>query len=78
MRPRLTLTFLFLTPPLSVQGYTAIVGRRFAQAFQEYKPNLIISVHPLMQHVPVGGGDTLLFLYCLRKDIQRMRPFNSC
>ena len=34
-------------------GYTAIVGRRFAQAFQEYKPNLIVSVHPLMQHVPL-------------------------
>jgi len=35
------------------KGYTAIVGRRFAQAFHEYKPNLIVSVHPLMQHVPV-------------------------
>jgi 1,2-diacylglycerol 3-beta-galactosyltransferase len=34
-------------------GYTAIVGRRFAQAFQEYTPNLIVSVHPLMQHVPL-------------------------
>ena len=34
-------------------GYTAIVGRRFAQAFQEYKPDLIVSVHPLMQHVPL-------------------------
>lgn len=34
-------------------GYTAIVGRRFAQAFQEYKPHLIVSVHPLMQHVPL-------------------------
>jgi len=36
------------------QGYTAIVGRRFAQAFQAYRPNLVVSVHPLMQHVPVG------------------------
>jgi 1,2-diacylglycerol 3-beta-galactosyltransferase len=34
-------------------GYTAIVGRRFARAFQEYKPDLIVSVHPLMQHVPL-------------------------
>jgi 1,2-diacylglycerol 3-beta-galactosyltransferase len=34
-------------------GYTAIVGRRFAQAFSEYKPDLIVSVHPLMQHVPL-------------------------
>ena len=35
------------------KGYTAIVGRRFAQAFEDYKPHLIVSVHPLMQHVPV-------------------------
>ena len=35
------------------KGYPAIVGRRFARAFHEYKPNLIVSVHPLMQHVPV-------------------------
>lgn len=34
-------------------GYTAIVGRRFAQAFEDYKPHLIVSVHPLMQHVPL-------------------------
>mmetsp|Transcript_23633 Transcript_23633/g.57910 ORF Transcript_23633/g.57910 Transcript_23633/m.57910 type:complete len:427 (-) Transcript_23633:761-2041(-) len=34
-------------------GYTAIVGRRFAQEFQEYMPNLVVSVHPLMQHVPL-------------------------
>lgn len=34
-------------------GYTAIVGRRFAQAFNVLEPNLIVSVHPLMQHVPL-------------------------
>jgi len=34
-------------------GYTAIVGRRFARAFEDYKPHLIVSVHPLMQHVPL-------------------------
>lgn len=47
------LTQLFASRQHS-QGYTAIVGRRFAQAFQEYTPNLIVSVHPLMQHVPVS------------------------
>lgn len=36
------------------QGYAAIVARRFQQAFAEYDPNLIVSVHPLMQHVPVS------------------------
>mmetsp|Transcript_5290 Transcript_5290/g.17537 ORF Transcript_5290/g.17537 Transcript_5290/m.17537 type:complete len:343 (-) Transcript_5290:1738-2766(-) len=35
------------------KGYAAIVGRRFQQAFAEYKPRLIVSVHPLMQHVPL-------------------------
>lgn len=35
------------------QGYAAIVARRFQQAFAEYDPNLIVSVHPLMQHVPL-------------------------
>lgn len=34
-------------------GYAAIVDRRFRQAFSEYRPQLIVSVHPLMQHVPL-------------------------
>lgn len=34
-------------------GYTALVGRRFAKAFHENEPSLIVSVHPLMQHVPL-------------------------
>lgn len=41
------------SPPFLAKGYTAIVGRRFAQAFEDYKPHLIVSVHPLMQHVPL-------------------------
>lgn len=35
------------------KGYAAIVARRFQQAFTEHDPNLIVSVHPLMQHVPL-------------------------
>ncbi len=34
-------------------GYEAIVERRFRQAFLDYTPQLIVSVHPLMQHVPI-------------------------
>lgn len=51
------LGFLFSEPrvihePVFV-GYTAMVGRRFAKKFEECKPDLIVSVHPLMQHVPL-------------------------
>lgn len=34
-------------------AYSAVVARSFAAAFDKYDPDLIISVHPLMQHVPV-------------------------
>ena len=34
-------------------AYSAMVARSFAAAFDKYDPDLIISVHPLMQHVPV-------------------------
>ena len=34
-------------------AYGAIVARSFAAAFDTYDPDLVISVHPLMQHVPV-------------------------
>ncbi|OUS42062.1 MGDG synthase-domain-containing protein, partial [Ostreococcus tauri] len=35
------------------KGYAAIVARTFTQAFTDYLPQLIVSVHPLMQHVPL-------------------------
>ncbi len=34
-------------------AYGAIVSRMFAAAFDRYAPDLVVSVHPLMQHVPV-------------------------
>jgi hypothetical protein len=52
-------------------AYSAVVARSFAAAFDKYDPDLIISVHPLMQHVPVrcvlagallaAGSDALCF-----------------
>jgi len=35
------------------KGYTVIVSKHFARAFKEIDPHLIVSVHPLMQHVPM-------------------------
>jgi 1,2-diacylglycerol 3-beta-galactosyltransferase len=34
-------------------AYGAIVARSFAAAFDKFAPDLVVSVHPLMQHVPV-------------------------
>ena len=34
-------------------AYSAVVARTFAAAFDKYEPDLVVSVHPLMQHVPV-------------------------
>ncbi|KAL4447742.1 hypothetical protein ABPG75_004961 [Micractinium tetrahymenae] len=31
----------------------AVVGRRVSEAFDIYQPDLVVSVHPLMQHVPL-------------------------
>lgn len=31
----------------------AIVGRSVSKVYDEYEPDLVVSVHPLMQHVPV-------------------------
>lgn len=35
------------------KGYAAIVSKQFSRVFIEYNPHLIVSVHPLMQHVPL-------------------------
>lgn len=32
---------------------SALVGRRVAECYQHYQPDLVVSVHPLMQHIPV-------------------------
>ena len=42
----------FVHVPLAT-AMNAAAGPSIAAAFEKYKPNLIISVHPLMQHVPV-------------------------
>ena len=42
----------FVHVPLST-AMQAICGPSISAAYDKYKPNLIISVHPLMQHVPV-------------------------
>lgn len=42
----------FVHIPLATFG-TLLMGSRISAAFDKYKPNLIVSVHPLMQHVPV-------------------------
>ena len=42
----------FVHVPLSTAMHAAC-GPSISAAFDKYKPNLIISVHPLMQHVPV-------------------------
>jgi len=51
------LNFTWSSPPLvhnsMFLAYSAVVARTFAAAFDKYEPDLIISVHPLMQHVPV-------------------------
>lgn len=36
-----------------LRGYSAVVANHFARAFTAFDPDLIISVHPLMQHVPL-------------------------
>ena len=43
------------------KGYAAIVSKQFARVFMEYNPHLIVSVHPLMQHVPVRYYDQVYF-----------------
>jgi 1,2-diacylglycerol 3-beta-galactosyltransferase len=43
----------FVHVPLSTI-MQAVCGPSISAAFDKYKPNLIISVHPLMQHVPVN------------------------
>jgi len=47
------------------QGYASIVSKRFQKAFSEYKPQLIVSVHPLMQHVPVSTVCEIIVSKCL-------------
>ncbi len=42
----------FVHVPLST-AMQAVCGPSISAAYDKYKPNLIISVHPLMQHVPV-------------------------
>lgn len=32
---------------------SVMVARYVTEAFERYKPDLVISVHPLMQHVPI-------------------------
>jgi hypothetical protein len=34
-------------------AYGALVASAFASAFDDFAPDLVVSVHPLMQHVPV-------------------------
>ena len=31
----------------------AVVAKQLAEAFDAYSPDLVVSVHPLMQHIPV-------------------------
>jgi hypothetical protein len=51
-----SLTRLWLPPthtrPAS-QMYGTLLSRHFAAAFDTYVPDLVVSVHPLMQHIPV-------------------------
>ena len=42
------------SPPRPVsQMYGTLLSRHFAAAFDTYVPDLVVSVHPLMQHIPV-------------------------
>ena len=40
-------------PPPPAQMYGTLLSRHFAAAFDIYVPDLVVSVHPLMQHIPV-------------------------
>lgn len=42
----------FVHVPLTTAA-AAVVGRRVSEALDHYQPDLVVSVHPLMQHVPV-------------------------
>jgi len=54
--PKLIHEFMF-------KGYTAIVAKSFSEAFKKINPHLIISVHPLMQHVPINVLQQMQKLY---------------
>jgi len=51
------------------RGYAAIVSKQFSRVFMDYNPHLIVSVHPLMQHVP------LMSLERLRGTVAKPIPF---
>jgi 1,2-diacylglycerol 3-beta-galactosyltransferase len=36
-----------------LQGITAYSGKEISQAFDQYKPHLVVSVHPLLQNLPL-------------------------
>lgn len=42
---------IFHVPNLRMYGL--MVGRWMGQAFDKYKPDLVVSVHPLLQHIPI-------------------------
>ena len=50
-----------LTPCPDTQAYGAVVSRMFSKAFDTYAPDLVVSVHPLMQHIPVRPCARALF-----------------
>ncbi|CAL6309932.1 unnamed protein product [Bathycoccus prasinos] len=53
------------------RGYAAIVSTQFSRVFMDYNPHLIVSVHPLMQHVP------LMSLERLRDKVAKPIPFTT-
>jgi 1,2-diacylglycerol 3-beta-galactosyltransferase len=66
------------------EGYAAIVRKGFSRAFQEYDPHLIVSVHPLMQHVPLkvlktiakkaGSNSNIIPFATVVTDLTRCHP----
>ena len=50
-------SYHFFNPRAVHKPYMAtvgcLVGSQVAAAFEHYRPDLVVSVHPLMQHIPL-------------------------
>jgi 1,2-diacylglycerol 3-beta-galactosyltransferase len=42
-----------------------IMGRQISQAFEHYQPDLVVSVHPLMQVTSLSSNQPLVLSACL-------------
>lgn len=66
-----------LTRLCGPQGYGTVVFSHFARAFSQFDPDLIVSVHPLLQHVPVRTR-TQAAVVCPDPPLASLSPGHCC